>query len=44
METFNTFNELFLDVWNNGVFGLNATDIIISLYKKKGKLVCPFVL
>ena len=31
METFNTFNELFLDVWNNGVFGLNATDIIISL-------------
>ena len=31
METFNTFSELFLDVWNNGVFGLNATDIIISL-------------
>ncbi len=31
METFNSFNSLFLDVWNNGVFGINATDIIISL-------------
>ncbi len=31
MESFNTFTKLFLDVWNNGVFGLNATDIIISL-------------
>ena len=31
MESFNSFNELFLDVWNNGVFGINATDIIISL-------------
>ncbi len=31
METFNSFNNLFLDVWNNGVFGINATDIIISL-------------
>ncbi len=31
METFNSFNDLFLDVWNNGVFGINATDIIISL-------------
>ena len=31
MESFNTFNALFLDVWNNGVFGINATDIIISL-------------
>ena len=31
MESFNRFNNLFLDVWNNGVFGINATDIIISL-------------
>ena len=31
METFNSFAVLFLDVWNNGVFGINATDIIVSL-------------
>ena len=31
METFNSFTDLFLDVWNNGVFGVNATDIIVSL-------------
>ena len=31
MESFNRFSNLFLDVWNNGVFGINATDIIISL-------------
>ena len=31
MESFNSFTNLFLDVWNNGVFGINATDIIISL-------------
>ncbi len=31
MESFNSFKYLFLDVWNNGVFGINATDIIISL-------------
>ncbi len=31
METFNSFTDLFLDVWNNGVFGINATDIIVSL-------------
>ncbi len=31
MESFNSFKDLFLDVWNNGVFGINATDIIISL-------------
>ena len=31
MESFNSFIKLFLDVWNNGVFGINATDIIISL-------------
>ena len=32
MESFNSFNKLFLDVWNSGVFGINATDIIISLF------------
>ncbi len=31
METINSFTDLFLDVWNNGVFGINATDIIVSL-------------
>ena len=31
METFNSFTDLFLDVWNNGVFGINATEIIVSL-------------
>ena len=31
MGTFNSFNNLFLDVWINGVFGINATDIVISL-------------
>ncbi len=31
METFNSFTYLFLDVWNNGVFGINSTDIIVSL-------------
>ena len=31
METFNSFTDLFYDVWNNGVFGINATDIIVSL-------------
>ena len=31
MESFNSFNNLFLDVWNNGVFGINASDIIVSL-------------
>ena len=31
MESFNSFNNLFLDVWNNGVFGINATDVIVSL-------------
>ena len=30
MESFNSFNDLFLDVWKNGVFGINATDIIVS--------------
>ena len=32
MESFNSFNKLFLDVWNSGVFGINATNIIISLF------------
>ena len=32
MESFNSFNKLFLDVWNSGVFGINATDIVISLF------------
>ncbi|MDA9742257.1 mechanosensitive ion channel family protein [Pelagibacteraceae bacterium] len=31
METFNSFTDLFFDVWSNGVFGINATDIIVSL-------------
>ena len=31
MESFNSFTNLFLDVWNNGVFGINATDILVSL-------------
>ncbi len=31
MQSFNSFTNLFLDVWNNGVFGINATDIIVSL-------------
>ena len=31
MESFNSFNRLFFDVWNNGIFGINATDIIVSL-------------
>ena len=31
MESFNSFIELFLDVWDNGVFGINATEIIVSI-------------
>ena len=31
MESFNSFANLFFDVWKNGVFGINASDIIISL-------------
>ena len=30
METFNSFFELFLDVWNQGIFGINASEIIIG--------------
>ena len=31
MEAINRFKELFLDVWNKGVFGLNASEIIIGI-------------
>ena len=31
MEAINRFKELFLEVWNQGVFGLNASDIIIGI-------------
>ena len=31
MEAINRFKELFLDVWSQGVFGLNASDIIIGI-------------
>ena len=31
MEAINSFRELFFDVWNQGVFGLNATDIIVGI-------------
>ena len=49
METFNSFNNLFLDVWNNGVFGINATDIIISsviflLFYLLRRLIARFIL
>ncbi len=49
METFNSFNTLFLDVWNNGVFGINATDIIISsviflLFYLLRRLIARFIL
>ncbi len=31
MEAINSFRELFLEVWNKGVFGINASDIIIGI-------------
>ncbi len=31
MEAINRFKELFLEVWNDGVFGLNASEIIIGI-------------
>ncbi len=31
MEAINRFRELFLDVWREGVFGLNASEIIIGI-------------
>ncbi len=30
MEAINSFKKLFLEVWNEGVFGLNASEIIIG--------------
>ena len=30
MESINSFFELFLDVWNQGIFGVNASEIIIG--------------
>jgi len=30
METFNSFFELFIDVWDKGIFGINASEIIIG--------------
>ena len=49
MESFNSFTNLFLDVWNNGVFGINATDIIVSLvifllFYLLRKLIARFIL
>jgi MscS family membrane protein len=31
MEAINSFGELFLEVWKKGVFGLNASEIIIGI-------------
>ena len=31
MESINSFFELFIDVWNKGIFGLNASEIVIGL-------------
>ena len=31
MEAINRFRELFLEVWKEGVFGLNASEIIIGI-------------
>ena len=31
MEAINRFGELFLEVWKEGVFGLNASEIIIGI-------------
>ena len=31
MEAINRFKELFLEVWKEGVFGLNASEIIIGI-------------
>ena len=30
MESINSFFELFTEVWNKGIFGLNASEIIIG--------------
>ena len=31
MQAFNTFSSLFIDVWKEGIFGINASEIIIGL-------------
>ena len=31
MEAINSFKDLFLEVWTDGVFGLNASEIIIGI-------------
>ena len=31
MEAFNSFSNLFVDVWREGIFGINASEIIIGL-------------
>ena len=31
MEAINSFTNLFLEVWNEGIFGINASEIIIGL-------------
>ena len=31
MEAINSFKEIFLEVWNDGVFGLNASEIIVGI-------------
>ena len=31
MEAINSFRELFLEVWNKGAFGINASEIIIGI-------------
>ena len=31
MEAINSFKLLFLEVWNEGVFGINASEIIIGI-------------
>ncbi len=31
MEAINSFKKLFLEVWNEGVFGLNASEIIVGI-------------
>jgi len=31
MEAINSFKELFLEVWNKGVFGVNASEIIVGI-------------
>ena len=31
MSTIRDFNELFIEVWQKGIFGINASEIIIGL-------------